>query len=966
MEKNYPVLKRPKRKLLYLPSIQNSRKEKWGPKLSLGDVDRMFDDLDCVSDVEAPPLSLTPEDCEESQDVTSPASPVPLRRASRPAKCQTPPREAQLSPATQPLSPELHIHIPIKGHGPMKTSSPIEMGRGAVQTESNEKDKDLSPILFDCQEAEGRTQPSSGKKANEDVSQKHLHSDFESPPSLVVLCKHTSSLKNRMGEPLHNESPTERKVSRQSPRQEPRLPSPEGELTAETSVQVKKDMSAFLRKLRDAGQPKATVLKKPLAPMNPPSEPEDDFLILEDEVSFHFSIPSKSTTTPQRSKRSSSDKDGSTDKGSKGRSPERTPKQPSAGVSGRKPLKDPTVGQRATKREKRKNAAGTGGSKAPSPDDIPAAETLPRDISSKKKAHLQEKVLPDTAEDHQKEPARRQTDDEKAQTSSRVRRLKSSKPSRDNLKTSRPAAKVKGICQKPSSKERADLGSPSEPDMSPVQDSTAGKPDQNKRLGSGESSPEEGQVLGKRKRNPPGEWWLNCPQNTEQLMDPPPSVKKSKRGEASAGAPSPAKAEKQRPFKRPSKVSKKTKGAKVKQKNGLPRDATDAIELNRDEAEQMDAREQEVAQRDLEPLLSSPLDLIHRDQSHMSEHQPFQRVYPHPGRKKVSHSPVPLSPRGSLEQLSRPQPSKRNRKPPGEWWKATSTSEDAESSPPELLPRRPKKSQARKERKTGSKQRRTPAAGGALVSPLAKKALWVPKSIKSSMGTFKNIFSSHTEGTVVLSNEAADQNNEVQSPDHPTSRNTHQATVDIDGGDFQTTFSILRSGPSSMIDLEMHKDTGPSLPRPAPAELSVCDLCAPPLKPFVLQPKDKANLTRWLGVLWSTTLRNASKVTPDHFDWYTHRGRVMGVMEDLHCGNISHGKILLGSFMRKPLWVDHSATTVFNLLTSSVNVAINCTESCVHAGQSFMVPCGHAYSIQNLVAQPVVLCFTRVLAESPD
>ncbi|XP_054622292.1 nascent polypeptide-associated complex subunit alpha, muscle-specific form isoform X2 [Dunckerocampus dactyliophorus] len=982
MEKNYPVLKRPKRKLCYLPSIQNSRKENWGPKLSLGDVDRMFDDLDCVSDVDAPPVSSMLEDCEESQELIS-ASPVALRRASRPAKCQTPPREAQLSPATQSLSPELHIHLPLKGHGPVKTSSPIEVGREAPQTESNEE---LSPILFDCQEAEARTQPPSGKKANKDVTEKHLHSDFESPPSLVVLCKHTSSLKNRMAEPPN------------SPYREPQVPSPEESTTAKMSGQVKKDMATFLQKLRDAGQPKATVgeqrkkktsinnlqtcffrVRKSLAPIKPPSEPEDDFLIVEDEVPFRFSILSKSTTTPQRSKRSSSDKDSSTDKGSKGGSPERTPKQPSADVSRRKPLKDPTVGQKATKREKKKNTAGTGGDKVPSPDDIPAAEPLPRDMSSKKKARPREKVLPDTAEEQQKEPARRQTDDEKAQTSSGVRRLKSSKPSRDNLKTSRPAGKVKGIRQKPSSKERANLASPSdltELNIDPVQDLAAGKPEQNKHLGSGGSSEEEAKVLGKRKRNPPGEWWLSCPQNTEQLTDQPPSVKKSKQGEPSTAVPSPTKADKERPFKRTSKDSKKTNGAKVKQKKRLRGDTTDTIEVNRDEAEQMDAQEQEAAQQ--EPLLSSPLELNHRDQSHNSEHQQFQRVYQHPGRKKVSHTPVSLSPRGSLEQLSRAQASKRNRKPPGEWWKATSTPEDTESSQPEPLRRMSKKAHARKERKTGSKQR-TPAAGGALVSPLTKRVLWVPKSIKSSMGTFKDIFSSHTENTVVLRNGDTDQNNEVQSPDRRTPKNTHQATVGIDVGqahhgspqDYQNTFSILRSGPSSMIDLEMHKDTGPSLSSPFPAELSVCDMCAPPLKPFVLQAKDKANLTRWLRILWSTTLKskksnNASKFSPDHFDWYTHRGRVMGVLEDLHCGNISHGKMLLGSFMRKPLWVDHSATTIFNLQTSSINVTINCTESCVHAGQSFMVPCGHAYSIQNLVAQPVMLCFTRVLAESPD
>lgn len=38
------------------------------------------------------------------------------------------------------------------------------------------------------------------------------------------------------------------------------------------------------------------------------------------------------------------------------------------------------------------------------------------------------------------------------------------------------------------------------------------------------------------------------------------------------------------------------------------------------------------------------------------------------------------------------------------------------------------------------------------------------------------------------------------------------------------------------------------------AVLSASDLCAPPLKPLILQPKDKANLIEWFKSLWSTTI----------------------------------------------------------------------------------------------------------------
>lgn len=198
--------------------------------------------------------------------------------------------------------------------------------------------------------------------------------------------------------------------------------------------------------------------------------------------------------------------------------------------------------------------------------------------------------------------------------------------------------------------------------------------------------------------------------------------------------------------------------------------------------------------------------------------------------------------------------------------------------------------------------------------------------------------------------------------------------------------------------------------------LSVSDLCAPPLEPLILQPTDKANLTEWFQSLWCTTFNSKEtprltekalhddvgvcgdfidahvfiimaetpEITPDQFDWYSYQGRAIGIQGDLNCGSICNGKILLGSYMKKPLWVDHSAVTVstlprsysscghvfiaaslssctpqlfinpvlsdallsllsskvFNLLTSTVSVIINGRESLFSPAQSFMVPCG--------------------------
>lgn len=108
-----------------------------------------------------------------------------------------------------------------------------------------------------------------------------------------------------------------------------------------------------------------------------------------------------------------------------------------------------------------------------------------------------------------------------------------------------------------------------------------------------------------------------------------------------------------------------------------------------------------------------------------------------------------------------------------------------------------------------------------------------------------------------------------------------------------------------------------------------------------------------------------AEITPDDFSWYFYKGKAIGIQEDLACSSVCSGKLLLGSFMKKPLWVDHSAKTVsarvsgrsippllcfksrlpsskkvFNLFTSCVKVSINGRESHVAPSQTFMVQSG--------------------------
>lgn len=65
---------------------------------------------------------------------------------------------------------------------------------------------------------------------------------------------------------------------------------------------------------------------------------------------------------------------------------------------------------------------------------------------------------------------------------------------------------------------------------------------------------EDSEVIGKRKRKQPGEWWLSCPESIEEtkVTDNQPTIKKPKQNnkESRAGLPSPVKVKKDRVLKR--------------------------------------------------------------------------------------------------------------------------------------------------------------------------------------------------------------------------------------------------------------------------------------------------------------------------------------------------------------------------------------------------------------------------------
>lgn len=124
-------------------------------------------------------------------------------------------------------------------------------------------------------------------------------------------------------------------------------------------------------------------------------------------------------------------------------------------------------------------------------------------------------------------------------------------------------------------------------------------------------------------------------------------------------------------------------------------------------------------------------------------------------------SVIPASPRGSRKNLGAEEPDKRRRKPTRNWWMVNGSSEEVASQPQQ------QKLKPRKERKQ-SKQAKSPGlrngnvvvpskpSGGAPATPLKGAPASAPKTVKRSLATFKDIFTSTTEAPAVVSSKEAD------------------------------------------------------------------------------------------------------------------------------------------------------------------------------------------------------------------
>lgn len=972
MDEHCPILKRPKRKLCYY-TTNESQHNKWKTQkiVTEEDIDKLFNDLD-TSTIHIP----------KNKTVARNESPLPLKEdlSEEISKCYKVSNRAHSSPST---SLELDIGTPFKISGPVKMSSPIKGNSIPRQPkEKHKKDSWMSPIRYDCEDEKNQevTADKPSKKQNDDDS------FFESLSSKSVLTK-MSTQKKAVATRQKTQSPP---VSPVWPKPTSGAPEKPTQTDPQVPTQAKPNVMTFLQKLRDAEQPKPSRSRMSLVKVvPPPPEPEDDFLILEDDSPLWVSIPFKADKKLKQNKTSRSNK------GTKESSVESVDNQEIEQES------DKLEGENSDGKPK-KMKRGYDSHTTESDRDKHVLSTIEPantdDVSDQSKTNKNKKqmkkVLSKDVNQKDKGTGSTEKGDEKPLTKTETKTVE--KKGSNSLKNNKgDAQKKRSLGSKESRKETKEtnavndameeqsqecsgadltdnvvLGVVSEVvnKKEPAKDFEKGNLKLNKLSSSfEESSDEKGRLPEKRKRNAPGHWWMSCCQSPAQnVTDIQTTIRKSKqanKNSSGAAAVSPVKATtagglRGKKLKTSSSSSERQKANKKRVKK------TKVKATKRERPAITKPSESEVF---VEPMQDKALDEDSSDFSPVvfsqrarrvsSGFSGFHQVYS--SSEKLSLTPEHASSRSPEEQLSSEEPTKRRRNLPGNWWAVNSSV---------LEQPKPKKHKAAGERRKLPNDCRPFAMsyssppGGA---PVPKQrdlcsTVTVSPSVNKKSGPKLNKRPNTTSAKFVVSDHSDDSMTPTQSRSVKNCPLNHQTQE----------LTSFRSGPSSMIELRNFEESNNDIVLPSsrvvrPA-LSATDLCAPPLKPLILLPKDKVNLTEWLKSLWSTTAGSGAEITPDHFKWYYYRDRAFGLMVDIQSGTICNGKMLLGSFMKKPLWVDHSSTTVFNLLTSSVSVIIDCKKSIYNPGQAFMVPPGHAYSIHNLSAEPAVLYFSRIFAEELD
>lgn len=165
-----------------------------------------------------------------------------------------------------------------------------------------------------------------------------------------------------------------------------------------------------------------------------PPEPEDDFLILEDDAPIRFTISQNATKRRQRlNKTSSTDRDSSADKGMKDVlvSVETTQKQQESDqANGKLETVNQKMKKKGKKRQKEVTETGSDKDESSTPENFPAGDLVEKDKPNQKTQQRLKKES-NKAEDKPEDTASSKTTEEenstKPQKSSEVKRSKSSK-----------------------------------------------------------------------------------------------------------------------------------------------------------------------------------------------------------------------------------------------------------------------------------------------------------------------------------------------------------------------------------------------------------------------------------------------------------------------------------------------------------------------------------------------------------
>ncbi|KAI4888010.1 hypothetical protein NFI96_034684, partial [Prochilodus magdalenae] len=528
----------------------------------------------------------------------------------------------------------------------------------------------------------------------------------------------------------------------------------------------------------------------------------------------------------------------------------------------------------------------------------------------------------------------------------------------------------------------------------------------------------EGSVTSKRKRKPPGEWWLTndiqgdtqaqevAVQESLQELKPNKKIKRNKPPAVSTQSTEEHKSRSE-PVKAVTvqKMPRKVKKSKLTSDPKNPK-----IAAGKGKLKSAAPTPHETQSKTPTPIVGEEVAVDENGQfTPPACSPPPSRQSRTPGEERLfvktytRDSQCGSAQKHPSSALHRPESLavKRQRKPTSNWWEVPQSQGSENCSPQTSKQQMPPVDKAANEvisRKTtlhAQKKNRI-------------NMVQTPKSVKSSLATFDAILDSGKPGSLTvrgLESKQKGRRNLLHSLEDQSEQSSENIHSDQHHGSSHATFDVctsgvttdpftarkkpgarlsvgsnrasddfgFKSGPSSLIDLERfdeHEDSDlPStrvIPhmQHVPRVLSDCDFCGPPLRPIVLETEDWDNLCVWFAHLWPSASKDGkvfSAISPDDFHWHSHCGRAMGHMVDLQNNTFSNGKILLGSYMKKPPQVDLHAETVFNVVSSCVRVEIDGVRTVYNSGQTFMMPCGKSYSIHNVCREPAVLWYHRML-----